>query len=309
MANCKPVATPADTKSKTSAADGKPIDDVTTYRSVAGALQYMTITRLDIAYAVQQVCLHMHAPRDVHQTMLKRILWYVKGTTSIGIQLHTASTPTITAYSDADWASCPDTRRSTSGFCVFFGNSLILWSSKRKTMVSQSSAEAEYRAIANAVSECSWLQHLLGELLCKVPSVTVAFCDNISSVYMSRNPVHHWRTKHIELDIHFVWEKVAVWELRVMHVPSTRQLVDVFTKGLPSALFFDFRNSLYITAGDVETAGGVSGNSSPAVVRARPGLSDLHCPHAWSAITRDSVPLAAHSLRTRLARHSSWPLL
>ena len=85
MANCKPVATPADTKSKASSTDGKLIDDVMAYRSVAGALQYLTITRPDIAYAVQQVCLHMHEPRDVHQTMLKRVLRYVKGTTTLSI--------------------------------------------------------------------------------------------------------------------------------------------------------------------------------------------------------------------------------
>ena len=102
MANCNPVATPANTKPKASAADGKLIDDATTYRSIAGALQYLTITRPDIAYAVQQVCLHMHAPRDVHQTMMKRILRYVKGTTSLGIQLRAAPSPTITTYNDAD---------------------------------------------------------------------------------------------------------------------------------------------------------------------------------------------------------------
>jgi hypothetical protein len=198
----------------------------------------------------------MHAPQDVHLVMLKRILRNVKGTTSLGVQLRAITSPTIFAYSDADWAGCPDTRRSTSGFCVFLGSSLISWSSKRQTTVSRSSAEAEYRAIANAVSECSWLRQLLSELLYKVPSATVAFCDNISSVYMSRNPVHHRRTKHIELDIHFVREKVAVGELRVTHVPSARQLEDVFTKGLPSALFFDFRDSLSVTNGDVKTRGG-----------------------------------------------------
>lgn len=256
MAGCKSVATPADTKGKVSASDGTLIADATSYRRLAGALQYLTITRPDIAYAVQQVCLHMHAPRDVHLTMLKRILRYIKGTAHLGVQLHAISSPSITAYSDADWAGCPDTRRSTSGYCIFLGSSLISWSSKRQTTVSRSSAEAEYRAIANAVSECSWLRHLLSELLCKVPSATVAFCDNISSVYMSKNPVHHRRTKHIELDIHFVREKVAIGELRVTHVPSARQLADVFTKGLPSALFFDFRDSLSVTTGDVDTAGG-----------------------------------------------------
>jgi hypothetical protein len=230
----------------------------------------------------------MHAPRDVHQTMLKRVLRYVKGTTHLGVQLRVAPTATITAYSDADWAGCPDTRRSTSGFCVFLGNSIISWSSKRQTTVSRSSAEAEYRAIANAVSECSWLRRLLGELLCKVPSATVAFCDNISSVYMSRNPVHHRRTKHIELDIHFVREKVVIGELRVTHIPSARQLADVFTKGLPSTLFLDFRDSLSVTADDVATAGGVS-RSSP---------TDSSCIRVFSA--RSAVP-CAHSSSPRRA--------
>ena len=289
MVNCKPVVTPADTKGKVSAADGKPLDDVTSYRSLAGALQYLTITRSDIAYAVQQVCLHMHAPRDVHQTMLKRILRYVKGTVHLGVQLRVVSSPTITAYSDADWAGCPDTRRSTSGFCVFLGSSLISWSSKRQTTVSRSSAEAEYRTIANVVSECSWLRQLLGELLYKVPSATVAFCDNISSVYMSQNPVHHRRTKHIELDIHFVREKVAIGELRVTHVPSARQLADVFTKGLPSALFLDFRDSLFITNGDVETEGGVSGLVQPTA-RVHRVFSDANVPR----LSRPRRALAAH---------------
>jgi hypothetical protein len=155
LANCNPVATPVDTKPKASAADGKLIDDATSYRSIAGALQYLTIIRPDIAYVVQQVCLHMHAPRDVHQMMLKHILQYVKGTTNLGVQLRAATTPTITAYSDVDWARCPDTRHSMFGFCVFLGNSLISWLSKRQITVSRSSAEAEYRVIANIVSECS----------------------------------------------------------------------------------------------------------------------------------------------------------
>ena len=89
-----------------------------------------TLTRPDLAYALQQVCLHMHTPRDVHQTMLKCVLWYVKGTLRLGLQLRAARTPTITVYSDADWAGCPDTQRSTSGFCDFLGYSLVSWSSK-----------------------------------------------------------------------------------------------------------------------------------------------------------------------------------
>ena len=248
MANCKAAPTPADAKPKSSSTDGTPLKDASWYRSMAGALQYLTLTRPGIAYAVQQVCLHMHSPKDCHGALLKRILRYIKGTATLGLHLHAASSPTLTAYTDADWAGCPDTHRSTSGFAVFLGDSLVSWSSKRQTTVSRSSAEAEYRGVANAVSECTWIWQLLGELHCAVPKATVAYCDNISSVYMARNPVHHRRTKHIELDIHFVREKVAVGELRVLQIPSAKQFADVFTKGLPMSLFEDFRSSLCVGA-------------------------------------------------------------
>jgi len=246
MANCKPATTLADSKVKCSSSDGVPMKEASWYRSMASVLQYLTLTRPDISYAIQQVCLHMHAPMECHGAMLKRILRYIKGTTTLGLHLHAAKSPTITAYTDADWAGCPDTRRSTSGFAVFLGDALISWSSKRQTTVSRSSAEAEYHGVANAVAECSWLRQLLGELHCAVPKATVAYCDNISSVYMARNPVHHRRTKHIEIDIHFVREKVAIGELRVLQIPSARQFADIFTKGLPTALFEDFRSSLCV---------------------------------------------------------------
>ena len=112
--------------------------------------------------------------------------------------------------------------------------------------MSRSSAEAEYRGVVNVVSECTWLRQLLRELYCNATQATIAYCDNISSVYMSRNPVHHRRTKHIEIDIHFVREKVAIGELRVLQIPSARQFADIFTKGLPTTLFEDFRSSLCV---------------------------------------------------------------
>ena len=131
MTNCKPASTPVDAKGKLST-DGPAVDDAHHYRSLAGALQYLTVTRPDIAFAVQQVCLHMHDPRAPHMALLKRILRYVRRTTSHGLLLRASSDLNVTAYSDADWGGCPDTRRSTSGFCVYLGDSLISWSSKRQ---------------------------------------------------------------------------------------------------------------------------------------------------------------------------------
>ncbi|XP_019101948.1 PREDICTED: uncharacterized protein LOC109133362 [Camelina sativa] len=125
MSNCKRVTTPVDTSAKLHAAVGPPVADPSLYRSLAGALQYLTFTRPDIAYAVQQICLYMHDPREPHFTAMKRILRYLKGTISEGLHITRSNTTTLTAYTDADWAGCPNTRRSTSGFAVFLGNNLI----------------------------------------------------------------------------------------------------------------------------------------------------------------------------------------
>jgi hypothetical protein len=206
MLNCKTVTTPVDTKAKVSALEGSPAPNAAFCRSIVGALQYLTLTRPDLQYAVQQVCLHMHSPRDSHWTLVKRILRSIRGTMTLGLTLMASASIDIVAYSDANWAGCPDTHRSMLGYCVYLGPSLTLWSSKRLPTVSRSSAEAEYRAVANAIAECSWLRQLLQELLCDVHKATIVYCDNVSAVYLSANPVHHHRTKHIELDIHFVRE-------------------------------------------------------------------------------------------------------
>jgi hypothetical protein len=116
----------------------------------------------------------MHNPKASHLAMLKRILRYLRGMTSLGLHLRATNELSVTAYFDADWASCPDMRRSTSGFCVFLGDSLVSWSSKRQPTVSRSSAEAEYQAVANAAVECIWPRQLLGELGCSLPKATVA---------------------------------------------------------------------------------------------------------------------------------------
>ncbi|XP_022018838.1 uncharacterized mitochondrial protein AtMg00810-like [Helianthus annuus] len=145
MSSCRPVHTPVDTHVKLSATGGDPFHDPTLYRSLAGALQYLTFTRPDISYAVQQICIHMHAPTTVHWEALKRIIRYIQRTQSYGLTLGPSTDPRLLAYRDADWAGCPDTHRSTSGYCVYYGDNLISWSSKRQATISRSSAEAEYR--------------------------------------------------------------------------------------------------------------------------------------------------------------------
>ncbi|GJW68213.1 ribonuclease H-like domain-containing protein [Tanacetum coccineum] len=186
MLTCNPCRTPVDTDSKLAAA-GDP------------------------------VCLFMHDPREPHFSALKRILRYVRGTLTSGLQLYSSTTSSLVAYSDADWAGCPTTRRSTSGYCVFLGNNLLSWSSKRQFTLSRSSAEAEYRGVANAVAETCWLRNLLRELHTPLSITTIVYCDNVSVVYLSSNPVQHQRTKHIKIDIYFVRDLVSMVQIRVLH--------------------------------------------------------------------------------------------
>ncbi|GJX15819.1 ribonuclease H-like domain-containing protein [Tanacetum coccineum] len=168
--------TPIDTEKKLGL-EGSPVTDPTLYRSIAGSLQYLTFTRPDLSYAVQQLCLYMHDPLEPHLNVMKRVLRYLRGTTDLGLQLFRSTTSQLIAYSDADWAGCPATRRSTYGYCVFLGDNLLTWSSKRQDTLSRSSAEAEYRGVANAVAETSWIRNLLREL--HTPLFTATLVERI----------------------------------------------------------------------------------------------------------------------------------
>ncbi|GKA63618.1 ribonuclease H-like domain-containing protein [Tanacetum coccineum] len=179
----------------------------------------------------------------------------VSGTLDFGLHLYASATTSLVGYTDADWAGCPSTRRSTSGYYVFFGDTLLSWSAKRQHTLSHSSAKAEYRGVANVVAETAWLCNLIRELHSPLSTVTLVYCDNVSAIYMSVNPVQHQRTKHIEIDIHFVRDMVTAGQVRVLHVPSCYQYADIFTKGLPSALFEEFRSGLSIRPPPTLTAG------------------------------------------------------
>ncbi|GKC38428.1 ribonuclease H-like domain-containing protein [Tanacetum coccineum] len=203
MVSCNPSRTPVDTEYKLGD-DGYPVSYLILYRSLAGSLQYLTFTRPDISYVVQQVCLFMHDPWEPHFSAFKRILRYVRDTSDYGLQLFSSFTTDLVAYTDADWVGCPTTTRSTSGYCVILGKNLLSWSSKRQPTLSRSSAEVEYCDVANAVSETCWLRNLLRELYTPLSYATHVYYDNVSAVYLSSNLTRHQRTNHVEIDIHFV---------------------------------------------------------------------------------------------------------
>lgn len=233
MLECKPSSTPIAAKAQLSANDGDLLHDPSEFRRLVGCLQYLTLTRPDIAFAVNSVAQFMSAPREPHLIAVKRILRYLKGSLDFGIPIRpTAGVPQLRAFSDADWAGCPDTRRSTTGYLIFLGNNLISWCSKKQPTVSRSSAESEYRSLAHACAETVWLSYLLHELGQPLSFPVVLSCDNISAIYMANNPVFHARTRHIELDYHYIRERVALGSHRVSFVPSLDQPADLLTKGL-----------------------------------------------------------------------------
>ncbi|GKD10271.1 ribonuclease H-like domain-containing protein, partial [Tanacetum coccineum] len=160
MVNCNPSQTQVDTKSKLGP-EGVPVQDPT-----------------------------------LHFAALKRILRYVRGTVDFGLQLYVSATTSLVGYTNADWACCPSIRRSTLGYCVFQGDNILSWAAKRQHTLSRSSADAEYRGVANVVVKTAWLRNLLRELHSPISTATLVYCDNVSAVYMSANPVQNQRTKH-----------------------------------------------------------------------------------------------------------------
>jgi histone deacetylase 1/2 len=232
MENCKAVSTPMSVTDKLSRESGQALsaDDTLKYRSMVGGLQYLTLTRPDLSFAVNKVCQFLAQPTNVHWEAVKRILRYVKGTVSTGLSIKSSSSTLLSVFTDADWAGCVDDIRSTGGFAVFFGPNLISWSSRKQPTVSRSSTEAEYKALANGTAEAMWVQSLLKELGIRQPRPPVLWCDNLGATYLTANPMFHARTKHIEVDFHFVKEKVAMGALDVRFVSSEDQVADAFTK-------------------------------------------------------------------------------
>ncbi|CAJ2641428.1 unnamed protein product [Trifolium pratense] len=215
---------------------------------IVGALQYATLTRPEISYSVNKVCQFLANPLQDHWKAVKRILRYLSGTTNHGLLLQAAPTNqplSLIGFCDADWASDPDDRRSTSGACIYVGPNLVSWWSKKQTLVARSSVEAEYRSLANLSAEILWLQSLLTELSCGFYTPKI-LCDNLSTVSLAHNPTLHHRTKHMELDIFFVREKVLNKSLVVSHVPAQDQWADILTKPLSAAKFSPLRAKLRV---------------------------------------------------------------
>lgn len=259
MSDCNPMPTPLPLQLFT---DAKPelFPEPSYFRSLAGKLQYLTLTRPDIQFAVNFVCQRMHEPTQSDFTLLKRLLRYIRGTSSFGIHISKSVLLDVSAFSDSDWVGCKETRRLTTGFCTYLGDNLVSWSAKKQTTVSRSSTEAKYRAMAETCAELTWIAFLLCDVHLLQSRPAVLKCDNLSAVQLTINPSFHARTKHFETDWHYTRERVAIGFVETRHISAAQQTAYIFTKSLPRKAFTALRDKLRV--GSLTTLSLKGGNSS-----------------------------------------------
>ncbi|PRQ60568.1 putative RNA-directed DNA polymerase [Rosa chinensis] len=234
---CQPADTPMEQNHKLAEYPDQVPTNKERYQRLVGKLIYLSHTRPDIAYAVSVVSQFMHAPSEDHMHAVHRILRYLKTNPGKGIMFSKNNHTDIAGYTDADWAGSITDRRSTSGYFTFVGGNLVTWRSKKQKVVARSSAEAEYRGMAHGVCEMLWLRHLMKDLGFKPKHAMNLYCDNKAAIDIAHNPVQHDRTKHVEVDRHFIKEKLESKTINMPHVCTEDQLADILTKAVSGKVF------------------------------------------------------------------------
>ncbi|CAM8882254.1 unnamed protein product [Rhodiola kirilowii] len=221
-----------DMKHKLSLSTTPFLTDPLEYRQLVEKLIYLTITRPDFAYPVHNLSQFMQRPTNDHLQAVHRVLRIVKGAPAQGLLFSSRADLTLNAYCDADWASCPVTRKSVTGYCITLGSCAVSWKTKKQSVISRSSAESEYRSMAATCCELTWLARLLGDLKVPVTHPIKLHCDNKAAIHIAHNPIFHEKTKHVELDCHLVRAHVSSKFIKPVHLPTLDQPVDLFTKPL-----------------------------------------------------------------------------
>lgn len=202
------------------------------YRSLIGKLLYLNLTRPDISYSVQQLSQFMSEPRDTHWKTAVQVVKYLKGTSDLGLFYPKRSSLHLTAFCDADWGNCNFSGKSLTGWCIFLGDSLVTWKTKKQETVSKSSTEAEFRSMSHTTSELVWVVNVFQDLQIQIPKPISLFCDNIAANHIAQNAVFHKRTKHLKLDCYYVREHTDSGFLATHYIKSSHQIADVMTKSL-----------------------------------------------------------------------------
>jgi len=228
--DCKPVSIPLATGEKLKKLDESELADEGLYRRIVGSLLYLTATRPDLMYAASLLSRFMTGPTKIHMGAAKRILRYMQGTLSYGIEYVRDQSVTLIGFCDADWAGSEDDNRSTSGYAFSFGIGVFSWSSMKQNTVALSTAEAEYVSASEATAQAIWLRFVLDDLGEMQAEATPLFCDNMSAISMARNPIFHQRTRHINRKYHFIREALQEGVINIQFCRSEEQLADIFTK-------------------------------------------------------------------------------
>jgi len=193
--------------------------DQSMYRSMIGSLFYLTASRPDITFAVGVCARYQAEPKISHLTQVKRILKYINSTSDYGIMYSHSENSMLFGYCNADWAGSADDRKSTSGGCFFLGNNLISWFSKKQNCVSLSTVEVEYIAAGSSCSQLVWMKQMLKEYNVE-QNVLTLYCDNLSAINISKNPIQHSRRKHIDIRHHFIRDLVEEKVVTLEHVDT-----------------------------------------------------------------------------------------
>ena len=248
MGACKPISTPMEVRLKLSTKSTTPEVDPTTYRSLVGSLRYLVHTRPDITFAVGYVSRFMEKPRQEHMVAVKHILRYIAGTIDYGIvypKLQSGDNR-LTGYSDSDWGGDADEQRSTAGMIFFLGRLPVTWQSQKHKSVALSTCEAEYVAGAAGACQAMWLIQLLGDITGKEVQQPVLKMDNRSAITLSKNPILHDCSKHIDTKFHFIRDCMDSGRICVDYASTQEQLADILTKSLGRARFCELRDMIGI---------------------------------------------------------------
>ena len=217
--DCKLATTPIEPNKKLEEAKEEPVVDKEMYQRVVGKLNYLAHTQPDIAYSVSMTSQFIHDPRGTHFQATYCVLHYLKGSPRKRVLFKRNNELTLKAYTDADYVSSLVDRRSTSSYCTFLGGNLVTWKSKMKNAVARSRAESEFKAMAQKVCELLWLKIILDDLRIKQEGPMKLYCDNKLGINIAHNPVQHKRTKHIEIDRHFIKKKLEGGMICMPYMP------------------------------------------------------------------------------------------
>jgi hypothetical protein len=250
LISCNPCASPMESRLKLSKSSTAEAVDATGYRSVIGALHYLLHTRPDLAFAVGYLSRFMEAPREDHLIAVKRVLRYVAGTQGHGLHYtkHEEGTPKLIGYSDADMGGDIDDRKSTSGIVFFLAGNPVTWQTAKQRVVALSSCEAEYIAAAAAACQGVWLARLLTDMIGTESGAPELLVDNQSAIALSKNPVFHERSKHIDVRYHYIRECVDEGRIIIVYTATEEQLADILTKALGRVRFLELRDRIGVKA-------------------------------------------------------------